>query len=379
MEHAAVHKSLKNLRIASLGATSLLLLSGVCSCSKSPEGVLDQEKMAQLMADIHMAEAVVDFNYGEYATDSARQAFKQSVYLRHGVDQYLVDSSLTWYGHHIEDYIKVYDRTIEILEERKDEYASASNGHIAVAGDSVHVWTGPGHISVSPLVESRMLSFSLEPDSTWQTGDVYTLSFKTVNNLKPLKSRLLVDYANGTTAYADDHSTQKSVTNLTLQIDSTQQAERIYGYIAIPKDDLITYEIDSIMLTRIRKHLNPDAYYPSRVFRFGKTGADTRNADEAANASDIIISATGNNSADKDMRQRGFATPSQQHEAISSTKRELPAPSADTEHTSHRQGAAEHRVTDRRENAARRQSAMPRRQAPTTRQPARSRQMAPEK
>ena len=33
---------------------------GISSCSKTPEGVLNQEEMASLMADIHMGEAVID-------------------------------------------------------------------------------------------------------------------------------------------------------------------------------------------------------------------------------------------------------------------------------------------------------------------------------
>lgn len=355
-----------------------MILSGLSSCHSVPEGVLDQEKMAQLMADIHMAEAVIDFNYGVYATDSARQAFKQSVYMDHGVDQDMVDSSLTWYGHHIEEYISVYNRTIEILDERKTEFASLSGAQIAVAGDSVHVWTGPGHISVSPLMESRILSFCLTPDSTWQNGDIYTLSFKSLNNMKPLQTRLLVDYENGSTAYADDFSTQKAVTTLKLQIDSLQQAQRIYGYISFPKDDNLTYEVDSIRLTRVRVHLDPNGYYPSKAFKFGiataSSSSDSPQEQTEAPADTLSMEHRANPASRQD-----YVQPSKRREQTS-PRHDLPESSAGKSHTQHRQGAAEHKVTDRHDNAAKRQSAMPRQQAPLTRQPARnSRQEAPAK
>lgn len=368
--------SIKAAHTAYVCAISAIFLSGMCSCKKSPDGVLDQEEMAQLMADVHMAEAVVDFNYGVFASDSARQAFKQSVYMNHGVNQDMVDSSLTWYGHHIEDYIKVYNRTIEILEERKDQFASTSNTQIAVAGDSVHVWTGPGHISVSPLLDSRMLSFCLTPDSTWQKGDIYTLSFKSINNMKPLQTRLMIDYANGSTAYAEDYATLKSVTTLKLQVDSLQQPERIYGYITFPEDGNLTYEVDSIRLTRIRIHLDPNGYYTSKKFKYGSLGDKTTSATQQQSDSVAMNNGVEQSVPDNASSHKLMPATSQRHSSIASQK-DLPAPSTNQEHTPHRQGATEHKVIDRKGNTAKRQSAMPK--APLKRQPANARQMeAPE-
>lgn len=46
----------------------MILLLAACSGKKSK--VLSQEDMAQLMADIHMAEGMVDVNYSDFHTDS---------------------------------------------------------------------------------------------------------------------------------------------------------------------------------------------------------------------------------------------------------------------------------------------------------------------
>ena len=159
-------------------AVSLLLIS--VGCKKTPKGIIGQEKMAELMADIHIGEAIVDFNYSAFPDDSTRLVLKQSIYAAHNVTEEEVDSSFSWYGHHIEDYIKVYDRTIELIEAKQKRLA-ASNMQVSVAGDSVDVWTGPRPLLVSPDMPSRILTFNILPDSTWKKGDVYTLYYKPIN------------------------------------------------------------------------------------------------------------------------------------------------------------------------------------------------------
>ncbi len=49
-------------------ATALLT-----SCEKAPDNVLGREEMASLMADIHMGEAVIDYNYSAFPNDSTRK------------------------------------------------------------------------------------------------------------------------------------------------------------------------------------------------------------------------------------------------------------------------------------------------------------------
>lgn len=61
-------------KLLSIIAVALLAVA----CSKTPKGIIPPEEMAQLMADIHTAEAVIELNRGEYRSDSLKQAFKQS-------------------------------------------------------------------------------------------------------------------------------------------------------------------------------------------------------------------------------------------------------------------------------------------------------------
>ena len=138
---------------------------------------MDRKKWRALWPT-YTGEAVIDFNYSKFPNDSTRKMLKQSIYAAHGVTAETVDTSFVWYGNHIEEYIKVYDRTIEILKERQQDFASATSAQIAISGDSVAVWNGPQRVIVHEEMPSRVITFSLVPDSTWQNGDIYTLRYK---------------------------------------------------------------------------------------------------------------------------------------------------------------------------------------------------------
>ena len=87
----------------------------LAACSKTPGYVISEGKMAEIMADLHTGEAVVDANSSTFRKDSVKQAFMQSICMRHGVTTQQLDTSLYWYGQNIQEYIKVYDKTISWL------------------------------------------------------------------------------------------------------------------------------------------------------------------------------------------------------------------------------------------------------------------------
>lgn len=263
---------LQNLIFARRGTArnvlSILLLAlTTTACKKTPEYVLGQEEMASLMADIHTGEAVIDFNYAKFPNDSTRKMLKQSIYEAHGVTAETVDTSFVWYGNHIEEYIKVYDRTIEILKERQQDFASATSAQIAISGDSVAVWHGPQRVIVHENMPSRVITFSLIPDSTWQNGDIYTLRYKPVNGIGDIETRLLVDYADGVTGYIDQPVSTRQPNIMQIQVDSTMTPLRLYGYLAFSPAKNTAFEVDSISLTRQRMNLVSGYYGRPNIFR----------------------------------------------------------------------------------------------------------------
>lgn len=258
-----------------MALTALTLLSVVTGCKKTPKGVIAPDEMAALVADTYMLEGVVDLNLREYPNDSTRLLLKRSLYADRGYDQAMVDTSLAWYGRNIEVYVEVCDKAIEILQERQHDLASASTRAISVAGDSVDVWSGASHITVSRNTPSRFLTFDIPADSNWHKGDIYELRYKLINSNRGLKARMLVDYADGQTDYNETSGVSQGTTKLKIRVDSTRTPQRLYGYIDLGEQRGESFHVDSLTLVRTRKHLGANTYVSNRHFRWGETRRDT--------------------------------------------------------------------------------------------------------
>lgn len=241
----------------------LLLLPAVAAlggCHGVPSDVIAPEEMAQLMADVHTGEAVVDMNRRDYPTDSTKQAFKQSVYARHGVTSAQVDSSMAWYGRNITKYMEVYDRTIEILEHRLTEMGNrvAAEAAMSVSGDSVDVWPYPRLMAVNALSPTNIIAFNFHSDDNWEVGDIYTLRVKFVNGGTRGEWQLAVEYDDGgvETVYAGFSG--DGWRELTLRADSTRTLTNVGGYLRADFPVNGTVVMDSIAL--VRKRLDPNRY-----------------------------------------------------------------------------------------------------------------------
>ncbi len=259
---------------------SLTMLAAIiiAACSSTPDNVIPQEKMARLLADVHKGESVIELNRSTYYNDSLKKLLKQSIYMNHGVTAEQVDTSFVWYGHHVEEYIKVYDRVIELLEQDLDNanlLDANETVHIAVAGDSVDTWQSSRHFSFSRLSPVDYLTFALDRDDTWEKGDNYRWEFKTLNNRSTVSATIAVDYADGLTEFTSTNANSDGWTRLKLQVDTTRTPQRLYGVIHVtPLADEIIY-VDSIALIRTR--LNPIERLRRRsidTFNYGKKDDD---------------------------------------------------------------------------------------------------------
>lgn len=278
-------------RLFYLVAIFPLLIAG---CGKKNDMVLDKDDMAELMADIHIAEAVVDLNHNIFNDDSSKMLLKQSIYAAHGVTAAQVDSSYKWYGHHIEDYMEVYDLTLKILDKRQEELISASNRQIAIAGDSVDVWPMSSRFEFSRRSPSRLITFSVPADSNWQNNDVFTLRFNMATTRNPVIARMVVEYADGTSYYNLSAGKSKGIGEVSIRVDSTLSPTRIAGYIIARPEKEEIVRIDSISLVRLRHHLSKK-YFSQRPFNYGikpKPRIEKVDSSEVANDSASVSATT---------------------------------------------------------------------------------------
>lgn len=251
-----------------LGAIALGLLVG--ACSKVPGGVIPPDRMAELLADFHIGEAVVDMNRGEFYNDSLRQLYKQSVYARHGVTPEEVDSSFAWYGRHMSEYMEVYDKTIEILDHRLIETGNriAAEAALSIAGDSVDVWPNARFITFNELMPSRMATFSFSNDENWERGDSYTWRAKFFNNTENLCFTIVAEYTDGTVEIATKNFSADGWNEIVFNTDSTLTANRIFGFIDGVSRPGTSLRTDSMEM--IRKRVNHDVApnrYNIRTFK----------------------------------------------------------------------------------------------------------------
>ena len=235
-----------------------LLLVLIVSCNKTPDYVISEDKMARLMADLYIGDAVVESEHRTYANDSLRKVLQQSIYAKHGVTQELVDTSLYWYGHNIQAYMDMCTKTEEILQKRIEEAeraggkAESAPRQMSLDGDSVDIWSGIKMRRNTANIPSDFISFNVSSDKNWDRGDRYTLSVKGVNMHNAVTLNMAVDYNDGTTEYRWYNGPADGMSRLLLVLDSAKVASTVYGaihYAASPGE--ISY-LDSISLVRTR-------------------------------------------------------------------------------------------------------------------------------
>lgn len=246
------------------GVRCCIFVVAVCvivSCNTTPDTVLGTESMAQLLADINTADMVIELNPSVYRSDTSRLLLKQAVYARHGVTAAQVDTSLGWYARNMDRYMEVYDRTIEILEERAaTSGAGIGRTSISVSGDSVNLWSGPATLVFSSRTPSRYVTFEITGDANSEAGDRYVWRSRFVNNYKPADWTIVGEYADSTVEVIHQTITTQGWNELSFQTDSSRRLKTVYGMLEIPEREAhdIPLWADSIQL--IRKRLSPEVY-----------------------------------------------------------------------------------------------------------------------
>ena len=244
----------------------VVIVAGACvlwACSSTPSGVLSKEKMAQLLADLYIAETVVDQSRGSYTTDSSKKVLKQSIFLRHNVTAEQVDTSLRWYGYNMDKYVEVHDRVIEILEKDIEEaQANAGAGRgsdnglnatrYVVDGDSVDVWPDIHWRRMSRMSPSDIMTFALTTDQHWERGDIYDLSARMTDAPGMLEMTIVVEYQDGSKEYSTFQQGGDGWKRVSLALKPDKSASGVYGTITYAPAEKEEAFIDSISLVRTR-------------------------------------------------------------------------------------------------------------------------------
>lgn len=255
------------MKLTPIPACALALLALLAGCDRRPEGVLSDREMAGLLADIHLSEAYISGNSEQFVTDSARKALRQSILAAHGVTQAQLDSSLAWYGRHIDLYEKLYDRVADNLAARQKKAGQESEAPAEASGFML-----PRMVQLSKYGYD-IFTFDF-PAGNLAKGSLLELKARVVPSSHTMMAEtyLAVDYADRTTDYTFSGSFSggaQGKVSLTLQTDSARTPKRVYGFIRSGAAHSGTVWLDSISLSHTG--LNPVSYanesVRSRSFR----------------------------------------------------------------------------------------------------------------
>ena len=278
------------MRLRSTHILPILLFFLLLSCGKTPNGVMSQNEMADLIVDLQLAEAYIDSHSADFPNDSSKLVVKQSIFKKHGITPQDYDSSLVWYTHNMEDYVKAYDKAVGKLKNRydkldnrklsKDDMDDNAPGMPSrdatprshtpkglrnlgrqggdATGDTTDLWQGTRRYMLAQGSKQGFITFNLPNEPQYQPGDRYQLAYKLYQGGNKFKVCLNVDYTNGSTAQITRATGIEGWVTVDLQSDSTLKVRRVYGYISYDISPGRIAYIDSLTLMRTR--LNPGNY-----------------------------------------------------------------------------------------------------------------------
>lgn len=230
----------------------LTLLLGA-GCNKRPKGVLSDDEMVGLIADMQIAEVYMQQHNSGYYNDSIRDSAVQWALDKHGLSKADFDSTMTWYGRNIDDYLNLFGKVDAELAKRQNRAIGETEKNLV----STDLWPYSRHILISENAPSNGLAFSL-PLNDIPKGERITWKMR----LKGLSSGnvlLGVDYDNGMSSYTYQTQNGNSKIDLTLQTDTAYNVKRVFGYMRTKEDHSLPIWIDSIALQQLP--LDSTEYY----------------------------------------------------------------------------------------------------------------------
>lgn len=273
----------------------LLLAWSLLSCDRTPGGVLSVSEMADLIVDLQLAEAYIESHMQDFTDDSSKMVVKQSIFKKYGITQQEYDSSLVWYAHNMDSYIKAHDKAVGKLQSMQQKAikdkdkgdigqareltmgsaGSSANGAMPprsrqkknpslkklgfhTKGDSADLWNAPRCYMLAPGAKRGFITFDVSPDVHKQPGDRYQLAYKLARGGNEFKVSLNIDYTDGATAQITRGTNSDGWVAIDIQSDTARQVRRVYGYVSYDIKPGQTAYVDSLML--LRTHLSKSNY-----------------------------------------------------------------------------------------------------------------------
>lgn len=157
-------------------ANALILTLLLTACQTRPDYVIDEERMTDLLTDVHMAEGLIDVQQRHNRDDvDYGQQVMAAVLMKHDVSKADYDTSLVWYSQHLTTLNRIYRHVNDNLKDREQEWMAladeADDFGLSPAGDSVSLWRQPPYLVMDEAHLTHFRTWTLATDSNFHKGD----------------------------------------------------------------------------------------------------------------------------------------------------------------------------------------------------------------
>jgi hypothetical protein len=237
----------------------VLLFAG---CSRTPGGIIPERKMKDVLVDMQIAEAMVGADPATFVGNEEKAALYATVFRKHGVTETAYDSSLVWYGKHLDVYLHVHKSALAEVENRITELGNVAPEATPDANrDSLDVWIFHRYFELSPRALTNTVVFDIEPDVAYSSGSTFVFGMNvwgvTPRIGKPVEMHLRT-VSDDTTYSASATIRENGYHELALKTSPLRKTQRIYGYIRLDgkADAYHKIYLDRFQLTKYRYSLS---------------------------------------------------------------------------------------------------------------------------
>jgi hypothetical protein len=247
-----------HLELFKFRALILFLAVFFFACSRTPEGIIPEKKMRKVLVDMQLAEVMISMEPQTYRLLADKKALFRSVFDKHQLTEAEYDSSLIWYGKHLDQYLRVYNlatadvkQQIAAIGDVKPEAAPSSNE------DSLNIWIFRKYYEFIPRSLSNTVVFDLRPNDAYPSGSAFVLGMQVWGVLPDMRDPIeahLNAFQGDTTIMAKTVIAHDGYHEIFIKTLPTKKVQRVYGYIRLNTESAAYHKIyvDDLRLMKYR-------------------------------------------------------------------------------------------------------------------------------
>jgi hypothetical protein len=217
-----------------------LVAAAFAACSRTPAGIIPEKKMQQVMVDVQLAEAMIHMEPNLYPTPAERRALYQTVFRKHQLTEAEYDSSMIWYGKHLDLYMRIYNLALADIKAQMDAIGDIKPDIVPTSNaDSLDIWIFRKYYEFSPLLSNRVI-FDLQPDEPYSSGSAFVLEWQMWGLTPEMKASVEVHLRvrQGDTILSVKSTAERDgLHEIYLKTLPTKRVNRVYGYILLNTAD----------------------------------------------------------------------------------------------------------------------------------------------